>query len=599
MTRLVYAATVVLLSGVIVAAQGVSGGAGQTSTPQPGARGQRPGAPVVRDPAAEAARTGTGRIRGRVVAADTAAPVRRAQVNLIGQGRSRSMTTDVDGRYEFGELPAGSYTVMASKAGFITAQNGQRRPNMPGQPVVVADGQVRSQVDVALPRGGVVTGRISDEFGEPLAGAQIQVQRYTYGPNGRQLQFAGSGPGGMTTDDLGQFRIYGLAAGDYVVSARVQQNLVVSPNQDDRSEGYPPTYYPGTSNLAEAQMVTVTAAQETPVQFGLIATRLARLSGRVIDGQGRPAAGAMVQLSSGGPTSGMTMGAGQVQPDGSFTIVRVPPGDHVIRVNPRPQNMGPNTFVLSTGDASGNDPEVGTLPISVAGDDMSGLTIQMRRAARLSGRLVFEGTASRPNLQQMRVSVQAVEQQGIVTSNQLFIGNGGSPLQNGQPDADGMFELRGVVGRVLLRVASPSPWQLKAVTLRGEDMTDTLLDVTDDLEGLRIVLTDRMTQVSGTVTGDRAQGEDGVAIIVLPREEREGLAGQRYTRAVRQLRADRYQINGLPAGDYVAAAFAWLEPGSEWDPRVREAIRESGEAFSLTEGQQRSLALRISADPGQ
>lgn len=598
MTRLVCAAIVVLLSGVSVAAQGVSGGAGQTSTPQPGARGQRPGAPVPRDPAAEATRTGTARIRGRVVAADTSSPVRRAQVILIGQGRSRSMTTDADGRYEFTELPAGSYTVSASKAGFITAQNGQRRSGMPGQPIAVAAGQVRSQVDVTLPRGGVVTGRITDEFGEPLAGAQIQVQRFTYGPTGRQLSFAGSGPGGMTTDDLGQFRVYGLAAGDYIVSARMQQQGFVSgPNQDDRSEGYPPTFYPGTANVAEAQTVAVTAAQESVIQIGLVATRLARISGRVVDSQGRPAAGAMLQLSSGSANAGITMGAGQVQADGSFSLVRVPPGDHVIRVSPRPQPGGRGA-TLAPAALLAADPEVGVLPISVAGDDVTGVAIQMRRAARVSGRVVFEGNAARPNAQQFRVMAQPVNSQGGLSSSQFVVSADGSTIQNGQVDADGDFSLGGIFGQVLIRTTGPLPWQLKSVTLDGDDVTDALLDVTDDVERLRIVMTDRMTQVSGTVTGG-AQDLESVAVVVIPREERDGMAGQRYTRALRQARADRFQIPGLPAGDYVAAAFEWLEPGSEWNPRIRDAIREAGEQFSLTEGQQRSLTLRISQEPGQ
>jgi hypothetical protein len=110
-------------------------------------------------------------------------------------------------------------------------------------------------------------------------------------------------------------------------------------------------------------------------------------------------------------------------------------------------------------------------------------------------------------------------------------------------------------------------------------------------------MTDKIAEVSGTVADAASQAPDGYAVVVLPREEIEGVAGQRYTRAMRMPRADRFTLRGLPAGEYVAAAFEWLEPGHEWDPRVRAAVRESGERFSLTDGQQLSLSLRLTPAP--
>ena len=127
-----------------------------------------------------AAPEGTGRIRGRVLMADGGAPLRRAQVMIISQevGIRRMTTTDANGRYEFARLPAGQYNITASKGGYVTLQVGQRRPFEPGTPVRIADGQTLNDVDAALPRGGVIGGRVTDEFGEPLAGAQVQALRY-------------------------------------------------------------------------------------------------------------------------------------------------------------------------------------------------------------------------------------------------------------------------------------------------------------------------------------------------------------------------------------------------------------------------------------
>ena len=117
------------------------------------------------------AKTGTARIRGRIVAADTGAPVRRAQVRITGSDLAlKTSLTDGEGRYEFRDLP----------------------------------------------RGSVIAGRIVDEFGEPIADASVTAMRSAWSNGKRRLQPAGRA---AQTNDLGQYRIFGLAPGDYYVSA--------------------------------------------------------------------------------------------------------------------------------------------------------------------------------------------------------------------------------------------------------------------------------------------------------------------------------------------------------------------------------------------
>ena len=81
--------------------------------------------------------------------------------------------------------------------------------------------QEADKIDFALPRGGVIAGRVTDELGEPLAGVRVQAMRYQYLPNGRR-QLTPVNPGGIfgpVTNDLGEFRLYSLMPGTYVVSA--------------------------------------------------------------------------------------------------------------------------------------------------------------------------------------------------------------------------------------------------------------------------------------------------------------------------------------------------------------------------------------------
>ena len=107
---------------------------------------------------------GTAVLRGVVVAADTGAPVRRAQVRASSResGDTRTILTDEQGRFDLRELVGGHYTLTASKGGFITLQYGQRRPGEPGTAVDLAAGQTVEKLVIGLPRGSVITGRIVD-----------------------------------------------------------------------------------------------------------------------------------------------------------------------------------------------------------------------------------------------------------------------------------------------------------------------------------------------------------------------------------------------------------------------------------------------------
>jgi hypothetical protein len=216
---------------------------------------QMPGMPGSRPP-----KTGTGRIVGRILSAETGAPIRRAQIRISGPDiGSKSALSDAAGRYEFRDLPAGRFTLNASKAGYVNIQYGQTRPHESGRPIELAEKQVVDKADISMPRGSVISGRIVDEFGEPVADAMVAAMRQTW-VGGRRRFVPASRPG--QTNDLGQFRMYGLPPGDYYVSATLRNAEVMmfdmmgaqgGPTGSTPASGYAPTYFPGTASPAEAQ----------------------------------------------------------------------------------------------------------------------------------------------------------------------------------------------------------------------------------------------------------------------------------------------------------------------------------------------------------
>ena len=230
---------------------GQGGGAGQVG----GRQGQLPPRDATGPLAGTDQAVGSGIIRGRVVTADNGTPVRRAQVRLQSAElrANRLATTDAQGRFEFKDLPAGRWTLTASKAGFMTLRFGQRRPYEAGTPIDLSDGQLMERADFSMPRGAAVTGRVFDEFGEPVANARVQVLRYQMVQGARRLMPAG---GGDQSDDTGAFRIYGLSPGDYFVSATLRVGNGPFDDQGGDATSYAATYYPGTGNISEAQRIT-------------------------------------------------------------------------------------------------------------------------------------------------------------------------------------------------------------------------------------------------------------------------------------------------------------------------------------------------------
>lgn len=574
-----------VLSYVPLSAQAPTSG---VQIPRPGTpTGTRaPGMPPPRDDRG-GAESGTASLRGRVVAAQTGLPLRRAQVIVTSPERQlrKTATTDGEGRYEFVELPSGRFSISALKAGYVTLQYGQRRPSEPGTPVSVADGERVERIDFALQSGSVITVRVTDDFNEPLAGAQIQVQRFQYGQDGqRRLTTAPAGPSFMNvTDDRGEFRAYGLMPGEYVVSAVVRNiGVATAPGPLETNDGFAPTYYPGTVSTAEAQTISVGVGEERSVQFAMVAARLARISGTVFNSEGRPAVGAMLSVVTRQGGGGSTTGGGAVTADGSFTITGVSPGEHSIDVRPRP---GP-------GETGG---EVASVPITVSGTDITGLRIVTSKGPTVRGRVVFEGTSPRSNTA-TPTPLRVMAMPADPNSRTMFFG--GDPRVNGVVDENGNFELALSTGPVFFIVSTPPSWVVKSITLDGNDITNEPFDATGKqaVSGLVLRLTDKLTQISGRVNDGRGQLVRDYVVVIQPVEQKDPLVASRLTRTARPDTNGRFETRGMRPGRYLATAIETLEQGRQFSPEFREQLRRGAREFSVREGE--TVALDLTLTPG-
>lgn len=500
-------------------------------------------------------KTGTARIRGRVVGAETGSGVRRAQVRAMGADiGSRMALTDGDGRFVFDGLPAGRVTLMATKPGYMTVQFGQSRSFELGKPIELAAGQKLEQADITLPRGSAIAGRVLDEFGDPITDATVTGMRSVWSNGKRRLQ-----PAGRTamTNDLGQFRIYGLPPGDYYVSATVRDPvamefsgvsfggpvpMVPTAQAGAAPSGYAPTYFPGTPNGAEAQKVTVAIGQEAHgTDFALVPVRLARISGTVLAADGRPAEERMLTVAPRGDVSSMPMMAGSVRTgrSGAFTIAGIAPGDYVLQVHSAQSMAGSGDRMTATARLGGTgspDPETASVPLTIAGEDVQNLVVVTSKGASASGILTFEG-ARPPGPASVRVTAMPLVEG-------LTPGSGGLSIVK----ADGTFDVRGLTGMHLIRpVGFPPGWAVKSVRLNGADVTDTAIDFKsgEAVTGLEVSISSTGTRVSGMVTGPGGRVEKDYTVVIFSEDpQRWALPFTRYVGATRPDQDGRFTMRG-------------------------------------------------------
>jgi hypothetical protein len=492
----------------------------------------------------------------------------------------RVTTTDAEGRYELRDLPAGRYNLSVSKPGFVTQRYGQRRPFETVAPLELTDGQKVDGANFSLLRGGVINGRVQDDLGDPVTNVRVMVQRRQMIEGQRRLINVGVTD---ETDDLGAFRLYGLAPGDYYVSAVLRGGPLEQPG--DRA-GFAPTYYPGTGSVNEAQRVTVGGGEEVTIGFSLLPVRLVRVSGTVVSQNGAAGGGVgggMVQLVSAEGSEGPFMGmGGGIQSDGSFVIPNVPPGSYILNARSGVGGRGRGAVAVTRG---GNEVEIGSLPIVVGDGDVTGVTIAMTRGATIAGTVVTEGT-SQITLSNLRVNARQLRNAG----GQNFMASGVS--------ATGSFQLSTLSGTIALRVENlPPQWMVKSIVVGATDVTDGAFEIrgTEQLTNARIVLTDRLSELNGSVSA-RDHDTKGSSVIVFADDANLWTFPTRYVRMVRADEQGRFTLRGLPPGaTYLAAAVDSVEEGEWQDPEFLERLREPASRVTLREGETKTLTLPLLA----
>jgi hypothetical protein len=539
------------------------------------------GPAIVRQPPRDRAmpeKTGTAVIRGRITALDSGRPLRRVRVavNAPEIQETRSVSTGSDGRFEIANLPAGSYSVSAQRSGYLRLGYGQKRPGDPAGRLELADRQVVSDVDFALPRMSVISGRVFDEVGDPISGVTVMAQQMRFFEGRRKLVPLG---GMVQTDDTGGFRLLNLEPGEYVVVAHARETWE-GDGTPKETLAFLPTYFPSTPTATAAQRVKVATGQEAGgTDIALLPGRVARVTGTAHSSTGAPLVGQSVSLgqsfrSPSGFMASMGMEGTKVAADGTFTLKNVPAGEFSLSVR-----------VPAMGDAPA---ESASLTITVSGADIDGVALTTSAGAEISGRLVFENNVAPPQpAPQFRVIARPVVRESAM--NAPF-----SP-DNGRARTDWTFTLTGLTGANRLSVATlPPGWAIRSIDAAGRDLTDAPIEFTsgEKIGDVTVTLTNRFPTLTGSTTDRRTVPRDAMVIVFAEDAAKWG-EDSRLVRTVRSDKGGSFRLSAMPPGDYLAVALDYVVDGDWHDPQFLESLRSGAVRVTLKEGDTATVALQV------
>jgi len=530
---------------------------------------------IVRPASPGSAATGTSALEGTVVDAQTGEPVRKAEVTAIWSGRDtdasnhdpQSMASDSSGHFIISGLPAGKYRLRIEANRFAAQSYGESRFGGRGKDVEVAAGQHVTGLDVRLIPCGVITGAVHDESGDPVEGAMLQAI-----PVGRRRGFQGGSQ--AQTNDLGQYRLYNLAPGQYLVQVSIQRGE--DQQLQAAQEAYVPIFYPDVTDPASAATIAVDAGGETQgIDLDVRPVHAVHVSGRVVNASsGRTTQNAYVMLmpAAADPRRGLgrvammtasRYSASAEGPRGDFEISGVPAGSYWATATLQDdQRQSQGRVLVQVGDA-----------------DVQGLTIPVSAGANLAGHVRVD--PQRP-FDYSKLAVAAIPADGLPFG-----------AQGTQVRPDGGFTLENLMaGNYHLQVSGfPEEYYLKAARLGGGDVLETGLSVDSSIASaqLDVVLSAGGSTVSGTVVKDEKPAQATVFLVPdPPRRDRDDLY------SVKRTQPDgSFSLLGLPPGDFKLFAFEDPDPGLPTDPSLLQPYESKGSSVHLEEGRKQTVQLDL------
>lgn len=468
-------------------------------------------------------------LNGSVLNAITGQPLPRTGVLLIDNNHRVTTVTNNSGKWEFSNIGCAGVRVNADRRGFVQG-------SWTGVPA--------HDVEIRLMPSSAISGKVVDDQGEPAANSEVYAL-VSQVVDGRRRLDPGASP--LThTNDLGEYRLAGLAAGKYVVCARANGALPLPSGATtlyaDRCGEDPIQLAPGRDATVDFTLMQVPAVHVRGVVSGLP------------DG-----AGAGVTLTRPGSNLNFSADrAGIARPDGVFDIASVAPG----------------TYILRSGITREGRHLTGYLPITVGPDGADGIALRLEPDITLTGAITVADPATPvPAKQAVRLMLRSpaplILSRTVESKDNLTL-----KLDDVAPG-----EYR------LIPLFVPAPFYIKSAAMGGQDMLNGEFTVSQGAGPIRIVLADDGGSIEGDVVNADGQPASG------------GVMAIRNGRAVMMSSTGRFKLQNLAPGDY--KVYAWDDPfqvpyaDDDWMKRYAG----SGTDVTVASGQSVQVKLTLQTVP--
>jgi hypothetical protein len=524
-------------------------------------------------------------VSGQVLGAGNNEPLRKARVILRNQDDLGAdpfvAITDIEGRFSVTGILPGRYHLDVERDGYVSQSYGENESGNSSSILALDSGQNISDLIFRLQKRGAITGRVTDEDGDPVEGVVVValVRRRARGKE------SSDEVGRAQTNDLGEYRIFDLRAGRYFVRATFERNawsvvgkIQLGGSTVEAAGGYLPTYYSNVSDISRASAVDVRPGDEVPrVDFTLLRGQSYRVRGQIFNAavEHPRSYGTSVNLVPKGREliSRADLRHGQVDPrTGGFEIDDVPPGSYTLYAEYQDQQ---GWFM-------------GSMQVDVVNTEVNSIRVVITHGAAVSGRVVSEGkmaASSEYNVHFEPRDSQALSENEFATAK-----------------IDGAFSVAGLSDGVYdIDVSSfeCSTCFLKSASVNGLDVLEAGLLVSSGSapSPIELVYSDATGTVDGTVIQEDGLPVAGATVMLFPDHVRRADRPDYRTGSTDQY--GRFVVKGVVPGNYHAFAWQAFDSDTYTDPEFLKPLEQNAQAFSISEREKKTLQLTLIRAPAK
>lgn len=522
-------------------------------------------------------------IEGIVTRDPDSQPVKKALIELIAENQSEAgnytAITGLDGAFRIENVLPGRYHLFAEHTGLLDSEKHRARTD--GRILTLAAGQELKDLHILLQAAAVVRGSVTDEDGDPLPNAEVTVLRQTFGAGHSHWEQAGA----ERTNDLGEYRIANLPAGNIYVSCSPPPDFTsliesggaggeTRAGREKPATSYQTIYYPGTPDRSQATAIQLHAGDEFPINFSLMPSPSLSIRGSVVNLPPRTSATIMLQSRD----FNVVLNGGEMHKDGTFVIRDVSPGSYTI---------------MAMVDGS-PVPMTARQTLQVGSTNVDGVRLAPQPGATLQGRLRLESkSAARFDPQQIFLLLQAIDgddDAGSAPARENF-----SNIAHVAPD--GSLQWDDVpAGTYYVQAVGDSnqDWFVKSVLAGGREVSESGIALNGGTIALDIVASSNGGIVDGVVVDGKNQPVSDAVVVAVPEARMRGRV-DRYRQTISD-QDGHFSLRGIRPGDYTLFAWENVDGEAYYNPEFLKAYAGQGSALQVSEGERKSVQLSVIAD---